>query len=64
MANLCYKKTKRTCRKKINKDMQETLYDTVGNPIAYLDIYDGNIIYLWNGIPVDYVEPDGGHVLI
>lgn len=45
--------------KKTNKDMQETLYDTVGNPIAYLDIKDGNTIYLWNGIPVDYVESDG-----
>jgi hypothetical protein len=39
--------------------MQETLYDIDGNPIAYLDTDDGNTIYLWNGIPVDYIEQDG-----
>lgn len=36
--------------------MQETLYDIYGNPIAYLDSSDGNTIYLWNGVPVDYVD--------
>ena len=37
--------------------MEETLYDLEGNPIAYI-AYDNNTIYLWNGTPVAYLEPD------
>ncbi|MBR6438610.1 MAG: hypothetical protein IKS65_05435 [Bacteroidales bacterium] len=35
--------------------MQETLYDTDGNAIAYINWDDGGIIYLWNGVPVAYL---------
>lgn len=36
--------------------MMETLYDTNGTPVAYLDKDDGNTFYLWNGVPVAYLD--------
>ena len=36
--------------------MQETLFDSKGNPIAYLDFDDDNTFYLWNGTPVAYLS--------
>lgn len=36
--------------------MQEDLYDINGNAIAYIDYSDQNTIYLWNGVPVDYLD--------
>lgn len=35
--------------------MNETLYDTDGNPIAYINWDDNNTIFLWNGVPVAYL---------
>jgi hypothetical protein len=36
--------------------MEETLFDSQGNPIAYVDFKDGGTIYLWNGKPVAYLH--------
>lgn len=38
--------------------MKETLYDNTGTPIAYLDTNDRNTIFLWNGVPVAYIDKD------
>jgi hypothetical protein len=38
--------------------MEETLFDLYGNPIAYIDYSNENSIYMWNGVPVAYLEPD------
>lgn len=35
--------------------MQETLYDNLGEPVAYIDYSDGMTIYLWSGVPVAYL---------
>lgn len=38
--------------------MEETLYDTNGNPIAYIAHSDDETIYLWDGKPVAYLCDD------
>jgi hypothetical protein len=37
-----------------------TLYDSQGNPVAYVSPDNDNTIYLWSGNPVGYL--DGEHV--
>ena len=37
--------------------MEETLFDILGNPVAYISYKDGTI-YMWDGRPVVYLEPD------
>jgi len=36
--------------------MQETLFDIKGNAVAYIDHDDEDIIYLWDGTPVAYLD--------
>lgn len=37
-------------------DIEETLFDITGLPVAYIDFNDmDKTIYLWNGIPVAYM---------
>ena len=38
--------------------MEETLFNILGNPVAYISYDMGNAIYLWDGRPVAYLEPD------
>lgn len=38
--------------------MEETLFDIFGVPVAYISYDYGNAIYLWDGRPVAYLEPD------
>ncbi|UPT67952.1 MAG: hypothetical protein M0D57_04630 [Sphingobacteriales bacterium JAD_PAG50586_3] len=38
--------------------MEETLYDSKGNAVAYIAYNDSATIYLWNGTPVAYLEGD------
>ncbi|WP_281227294.1 4-fold beta flower protein [Flavobacterium aquiphilum] len=38
--------------------MQETLHNTQGRTIAYIDYSDDNTIYLWNGTPTGYLDSD------
>ena len=38
--------------------MEESLFDIFGNPIAYISYFDDNTIYMWDGRPVAYLEPD------
>ncbi len=36
-----------------------TLFDADGDPIGYIDTDDDLTIYMWNGTPVAYLEPNG-----
>lgn len=36
--------------------MQETLFETNGTPVAYIDYHDDSTIFLWNGKPVAYLD--------
>lgn len=36
--------------------MQETLFETDGKPVAYIDYEDDSTIFLWNGEPVAYLD--------
>ena len=38
--------------------MEESLFDLTGNPIAYIDYENQCTIFMWNGYPVSYLEPD------
>lgn len=38
--------------------MEESLFDVLGRPTAYISYDDENTIYLWDGRPVAYQEPD------
>ena len=38
--------------------MEETLFDILGIPVAYISYDYSNAIYLWDGRPVAYLEPD------
>ena len=35
--------------------MEETLFDSLGIPVAYISHDDDDTIYLWNGTPVAYL---------
>jgi hypothetical protein len=36
-----------------------TLFDSGGNPVAYIDTADGDLtIYLWDGTPAAYIYPE------
>lgn len=37
--------------------MEETLFETNGTPVAYID-YSDSTIFLWNGKPVGYLDAD------
>lgn len=37
--------------------MEESLFDILGNPVAYISYDNDNIIYMWDGRPVAYLEP-------
>lgn len=41
-----------------NKNMEETLFDVNGKPVAYIAHTDGQTIYLWGGEPVAYLDSD------
>jgi len=36
--------------------MEETLFDSHGNPVAYINHDDEATIYLWDGTPVAYIS--------
>ena len=37
--------------------MEESLFDILGNPVAYISYDNDNTIYMWDGRPVAYLEP-------
>ena len=39
-------------------NMEETLFDVNGNPVAYIAYSDEETIYLWGGEPVAYLDDD------
>ena len=38
--------------------MEESLFDVMGTPIAYISYDEENTIYMWDGRPVAYLEPN------
>src|SRR5579864_6900639 len=41
-------------------DEEVTLFNSKGKAIAYIAVSDDMTIYMWNGKPVAYMEPDKG----